>query len=72
MAGEHIKAIKKAIDSLRGAERDAVQKLAAENNPNTRAEFREIHDTLKTMRTTLNAENSLIVRLLKRIGLLPG
>jgi hypothetical protein len=72
MAGEHIKAIKKAIDSLRRAERDAVQKLAAENNPNTRAEFREIHDTLKTMRTALNAETGLIVRLLKLIGLFPG
>ena len=72
MAGEHIKAIKEAIDSLRRAEYDALQKLTADNNPNTRAQFREIHDTLKTMRTALNAETSLIKRLLKLIGLFPG
>ncbi|RWP92253.1 MAG: hypothetical protein EOR12_06260 [Mesorhizobium sp.] len=64
--------MKEAIESLRRVECDALQKLAAENNPDTRAQFREIHDTLKTMRTALKAETSLIARLLKLIGLFPG
>ncbi|RUU28322.1 hypothetical protein [Mesorhizobium sp. M6A.T.Ce.TU.016.01.1.1] len=72
MAGEHIKAMKEAIDSLRHAECDALQKITAENNPNTRAQFREIHDTLKTMRTALKAETSLIARLLKLIAFFRG
>jgi hypothetical protein len=72
MAEKHLRSLKKAIEILRNEEREAIERLSKENSADNRALFREIHDTLKTLRSTVREEESKLVRLLKWIGILPG
>ena len=72
MSEKRLKALKEAIEVLRDAEWDTVERLSHENSADNRKQFKDINDTLKALRMALREEESKVVRILKRLHILPG
>lgn len=72
MSEKRLKALKEAIEILRSAEWDAIELLGKENSAENRKQFNDISNTLKTLRGILHDEQSKVIRVLKRLHILPG
>lgn len=72
MSDLHIKVLRDAVANLRKAELEAIRKLSEDNSAANRAEFREMHDTLSTLRSSLHEHESKFLKLLKWLHILPG
>lgn len=71
MIGQNVKSLKRAIDSLMKAELAALERITQDNSEANREQYREIHDTLETVRSDLRRQHSVVGRLLKLFHLAP-
>jgi len=72
MSEKRLRALKNAIEILKQAEWDAIERLGRENSADNRKDFKEMHDTLKTLRSALHDQESKVFRVLKWLHILPG
>lgn len=72
MSERRIKAFREAIATLRLAEREAVETLSRDNSAENRKHFEDLHGTLKTLRSAFREDESKVIRVLKRLSILPG
>lgn len=66
---DELQSFHKALESLRHQRAAALRKLAEDNTAANRAEFREIQDTISTLRSVLHVEHGLVARILKALHL---
>ena len=68
---DDLRSFHRALHSLRQQRADALRKLADDNTPTHRAEFREIQDTISTLRSAYQVDHGIVARILRWLHLIP-